>query len=309
VARTEDVHKSIWSKPDFRRLSPDAKCLYFWTFTCQECNTAGLFEVDLGVIQFATGLSPRRCDAALVELAAGGFAHYEDDVMFVRSRWRHYRTKSPNTIKAVVADLALVKDTHPLKAAFASEYGDDPHLKGPLSELLIPKPFPEGPSKPLQEPSQGLLGKGKGKGITTTTIEDNLFQYWQERCGHPSAKFGTDRRSKVRARLNEGFTEADIRQAIAGAARQPFKKDGKTYDDLELICRSSSKLEDFMARATVRPASGGSQGDRHGKVVQVGGTHGCRRCPKRITNLQANNQSGLCDQCYEAHMARLGGSA
>jgi hypothetical protein len=305
VARTEDVHKSIWSKPDFRRLSPDAKCLYFWTFTCQECNTAGLYEVDLAVIQFATGLPARRCDAALVELAAGGFAHYEDDVMFVRSRWRHYRTKSPNTIKAVLGDLRLLRDDHPMKALFASEYGDDPYLSGPLSGLPIPKPNPEGPTKPPTEPLEGLLGKGKGKGIPTTT-EDNLFRYWQERCNHPAAKFGSDRRTKVRARLAEGFTEADIRKGIDGAARNPFVKDGKTFDDLELICRSSSKLEDFIGRATVRPASGGRNGDRHGKVVALGSKQHCRKCSDEITNLQANNQSGLCDPCYEAHMERMG---
>jgi hypothetical protein len=47
------------------------------------------------------------------------------------------------------------------------------------------------------------------------------------------------------------------------------------------------------------------------KATKVGGgvlstRTTCKPCGKTITNLQANNQSGLCDPCYEAHMERMG---
>jgi hypothetical protein len=80
-----------------------------------------------------------------------------------------------------------------------------------------------------------------------------LFAYWQRQCGHPNAKPTRDRLAKVRARLSEGYTAEQVRQAIDGAARAAFVNDaGKRFDDLELICRNGSKLEDFMSRSTAR---------------------------------------------------------
>lgn len=81
-------------------------------------------------------------------------------------------------------------------------------------------------------------------------IENELFSHWVGTCGHPHAKFTRDRRQKVRARLREGYTPEQIRHAIDGAARNAFVNDaGKRFDDLELICRNGSKLEDFIGRA------------------------------------------------------------
>jgi hypothetical protein len=80
-------------------------------------------------------------------------------------------------------------------------------------------------------------------------IVKGLFDLWRERCGHDRARLTRDRAAKVKARLREGYTPEEIGQAIDGAAARPFVKEGHRYDDLELICRNGSKLEDFMARA------------------------------------------------------------
>jgi hypothetical protein len=89
-----------------------------------------------------------------------------------------------------------------------------------------------------------------------------IFEYWQTTCGHPDAKLLNDRRRKVQARLKEGYTEQQIRSAIDGAAAGAYvNDDGKRFDDLELICRSSAKLEDFIGRSpgnnTPNAAAGG----------------------------------------------------
>lgn len=99
-------------------------------------------------------------------------------------------------------------------------------------------------------------GSGTGKEETSTAgeapamVARRLFTYWQETCKHPTAKFTTDRRRRVEARLREGYTEDEIRKGIAGAGARPFVNDsGKAFDDLELICRSGSKLESFIERS------------------------------------------------------------
>lgn len=89
------------------------------------------------------------------------------------------------------------------------------------------------------------------------------FAYWQEKCNHQTAKPSKDRLSKIEARLRDGYTVADIRQAIDGAARGAFVNDkGKRFDDIELICRAGSKLEDFMGRMNVTPLRNGDLGGR-----------------------------------------------
>jgi hypothetical protein len=92
----------------------------------------------------------------------------------------------------------------------------------------------------------------------------DVFTYWQNQCGHGQAQFTADRQGKITARLRErarlhgGMRQAvaDIHLGIDGAARSPFvDESGKRHDDIELICRKGSKLEDFMARASL-PAAG-----------------------------------------------------
>lgn len=106
------------------------------------------------------------------------------------------------------------------------------------------------------QPHSGTARAEKGHKPTRPTRDERplvarqLFEYWQEKCRYPRAKFGPERRAKVLARLREGYTPEQIRQAIDGAARAAFVNDqGKRFDDLELICRNGSKLEDFMDRA------------------------------------------------------------
>lgn len=75
-----------------------------------------------------------------------------------------------------------------------------------------------------------------------------LFRYWQVECDHQTAKPTPERITKVLARLREGYTAAEVRKAIDGAKHDAYEDGGKRYDDLELICRNGTKLEDFITR-------------------------------------------------------------
>jgi len=77
-----------------------------------------------------------------------------------------------------------------------------------------------------------------------------LFEYWAKRMQKPgSARLTAGRRAKVEARLREGYSVEDIKAAIDGCARSKFhmgeNDGGRVHNDLELICRSGSKLEGF----------------------------------------------------------------
>lgn len=137
-----------------------------------------------------------------------------------------------------------------------------------------PIPTPGDPQK--ADPHQGPGTRGKtatdmypespgGASVTphpaTTSGADQareVFDYWRSRMAKgPNTKFTRDRRQKVETRLREGYTIADLKQAVDGCAASAFHQgendEGKTYNDLELICRKGSKVEQFMERAGQGP--------------------------------------------------------
>jgi len=73
------------------------------------------------------------------------------------------------------------------------------------------------------------------------------------------AKFTPERKTKVRCRMQDGYTFENIIQAICGCSvsrHHMGENDRDTkYDDLTLICRNGSKLEWFMEMTTAEAAN------------------------------------------------------
>lgn len=103
-----------------------------------------------------------------------------------------------------------------------------------------------------------MRGSWQWTGAQVTNTRDNtadetreVFDYWRARLGHKTAKLTNDRKSKVSARFREGYSVEDIKAAIDGCAGSAWhtgdNPQAKRYDDLTLICRNGSKLEDFRA--------------------------------------------------------------
>jgi hypothetical protein len=130
----------------------------------------------------------------------------------------------------------------------------EPSLEPSLEEVSIETSSSEAhaePSRPTSQPPGGngnqMVPPGKNTLIDRAA---SVFAYWKVECGHPKALLTSDRMRKVAARLREGYSEADICRAIDGAAKHAYVNDeGIRFDDLELICRSGSKLEGFIQRA------------------------------------------------------------
>lgn len=116
--------------------------------------------------------------------------------------------------------------------------------------------------------AEGKQRAGKGQHRNNVNNENNgnkeimspraddaqsVFDYWCHRMSKGvQTKFSPKRRKAVQARIKEGRTVDELKQAIDGCASSPFhmgqgpKSDGTVYDDLELICRNNEKLESFM---------------------------------------------------------------
>ena len=159
MARNEDVSTTFWEDEDVDHLSDDAAFIYLWSFTNERCNMAGIYQVKSRSI-IEGRMTPARRSAALEELAEQRFLYYVDGWLWVRSRVKRLRTRGTNMGLAVVKMLRKVPEDHPLRAAFLTEYLKNSWVSKALCEAKF-----EDPSEPLANPSQGLQGLGKGKGL------------------------------------------------------------------------------------------------------------------------------------------------
>ena len=166
MSRREDIDNGIWSDPDFEALTANAKLVYIWSFTNPRCGMAGVYKLPPRAAAIETNLTPDEFMAALAELAESRFVLYEDEVIWVRTRVRHIRTRSPQIAKSIRSDLDKLTPDHPLKAKFLKEYGAFAWLTEAIGSLTDPHPVSY-PKAKIGEPHGGsptLLGNGKGKG-------------------------------------------------------------------------------------------------------------------------------------------------
>jgi len=108
----------------------------------------------------------------------------------------------------------------------------------------IPEPQPD--EKPARAPAIGGA-------LDREPAVKAVFEYWRARTGHADAKLTREREMKIRGRLAEGYTVEQLKAAVEGCRGSPFHQGdnerGHRYDDITLICRSGSKVEQFIEMA------------------------------------------------------------
>ena len=78
-----------------------------------------------------------------------------------------------------------------------------------------------------------------------------VFETWKAEMSHPQARLTAKRERLIRARLREGYPVEAILEAVKGCKASAFHQGqndrGQVFDDIELICRSGEKVEQFQA--------------------------------------------------------------
>ncbi len=162
MSRREDIHNSIWSDPDFEPLSLEAGMLYLWSWTNQHCGMAGLYKATRRAMG-ESKVPDDRIDATFQELAAARFCFQESGVIFVRTRARHLRQKTPQIAKSIQTDVAKIAPDHPLRVMFLDEYRDAPWLRAFLSDAdlaTVTGGSAEGQENPLSKGKSVTLKRG-----------------------------------------------------------------------------------------------------------------------------------------------------
>jgi DNA-binding transcriptional ArsR family regulator len=126
-----------------------------------------------------------------------------------------------------------------------------PLLKTQLTEGVVEKESSFFPLEPSSSPNAE-----SDLGLNPARI---VFDHWREVMQSPRSKFTGDKKTKIQARLSEGFTVDDLKRAIDGCAASDFHMGrdpqndighgGRLHNGLGLICRNGEKVEEFMALA------------------------------------------------------------
>ena len=92
------------------------------------------------------------------------------------------------------------------------------------------------------------LKKGRKKEDKDMCVE--IFSFWKKELNHPKALLTKDRQTKISARLKEGYTLEQAKDAIKGCKLSSYHMGdnprGRVYDSIELIFRNGDKIEQFI---------------------------------------------------------------
>jgi hypothetical protein len=247
--------------------------------------TGRIDDVDDPVADVAllTGLPPDIVREGLTRLfASGTFVHtgraleapnYIDGQTASRSdsaRCRQYRArlkakrdaarKSPSTdTKRVAADTKRVAtDTsRPTTTEFPATQPNPTQFINTISS--------DSPSA-TTDASAALADSEAAESPATdaTQAVKDVFDCWQAELCKGRSKLDAKRASRIKARLREGFTVEQLKQAIRGAKKDSFlmgkhPKAGRAFDGIETILRDASQVERLIAleNGTAPTANGG----------------------------------------------------
>lgn len=151
----------------------------------------------------------------------------------------------------------------------------------------ITKPALKGGSTTLEPPNEGWLNQTRTlqssssssssdikeekkdmSNLRSTAVRSpvsEVFEHWKTVLNHPRAILDSKRQRLIRSRLDEGFSVDDLKAAINGCKASPWHQGlndrGQTYDDLALICRDASKVEQFIGYVNGHGRAGNGRAD------------------------------------------------
>lgn len=123
----------------------------------------------------------------------------------------------------------------------------------------------KGVEAPFKGPGKERKGKERRGEEGGGKAEREIFDHWRSAMGkRDTARLTSDRRSKISARLGEGYGVDDLKRAIDGCRRSSWHMGDndrhQPFNDLVTILKSGKSVEEHMARVD------GNGVSRHGRA-------------------------------------------
>ena len=120
-----DFNTCIWKDPWFRKLSTKAKNLFIFLWTNDHKNLTCMYEMDMGMMSFYTGLSSKDIRDTLSILYPKVKYDSEKEIIwvinFVRHQFMRTQNVSPKIIKGIENNLVQMNG-HFFVGEFLKEY-------------------------------------------------------------------------------------------------------------------------------------------------------------------------------------------
>ncbi|HEJ0080868.1 YdaU family protein [Acinetobacter baumannii] len=178
--------------------------------------------------------------------------HIEEELC----RYREYCAKQSENGKKGGRPKKAPKSDESGKNGFKNESQDNPNEselnpEKPKETQIKPKPSNHLTNEPSNQennicpPNGEPMSAEKPKENFKNEIQE-VFEFWKVTFNkNDRTVLSNDRKNKIKARLKEGYTSQDLKQAVIGCSKSSFHIE-KNFTDIELICRSAKHVDQFL---------------------------------------------------------------
>lgn len=236
-------------------------CVYFWQLCCVSKRYEFTGEVPHAhaapayIASKLPGIGTDTMDAGRQQVIAAGFVADDGDTLTILNwlKWQSMTDAERKRRSRSVTASPENTDKGGQGRTDADKSGQCPSVSD--------KTETETQTDINTEPPNGGMSSKPDRSGEISEIHD----HWKEVMGVPLGRLTADKRTKIGARLREGFTVDQCKQAIDGCRSNPRNMGendtGKLYNSVDLIFRSGGKLEQFIGYLRKPKLEDGIQAD------------------------------------------------
>ena len=264
------VHVSFWTSDTTRGLSEDGRIMALYLLTSPHTTLAGVFRLPDGYVCEDLNWPLERVKQTLLELLNKGFANRCETTkwIWIKGFLKWNPPENPNQKKSATKIFDSVPENCVWKNDYFLTYGKlvgFSYLPKNIdnSSETVEQPFRNQEQEQEQEQEQDKKHMSDSHESDEPVSEKSkvdqkrklqlaqakeVFEYWKQKFNKTDqTKYTDERKNKILARLNDGYTVEQIKQAVDGCASSEYHTNSG-HTDIELICRTGSKLESFIGK-------------------------------------------------------------
>jgi len=236
MSKLRSVSTAFWSDPFIEDLTPSEKLLFLYLITNDKTNMLGIYEVSIKKISFDTGLNKDIIEKALKEFERLSKVKYIKNHVVLVNFMKHQNYNTNMKKSAIDIYNSLPKD---LKDNSLDISKDNP-LKG-FESLLNHYGMVSKYEVEVEVEEETELEEETKEPINWQSLLDFLNGALNKKY----KVFPETVKKSYRTRLKEGFTKANIMNAITNASKDQFHIDNKyKHLTIEFFSRAD-KLDKF----------------------------------------------------------------
>jgi hypothetical protein len=256
--------KPEWLEDDkLLQCSDSARLLTVALITVADDSGRGRVGLSTAVRIWPT--EPDKLDRFIAELDGWFVQVYavRDQRYFQIKNWsKHQRINRPTESKIPGPDVPINGNSVKVHRKIKSRSSQPQESSDPkLADSVRERNGREGKGRDrIKERDHGRGVRGEPGNLETCDPVQVVFAEWRKLHGSSKSHFNRKRQSRIKARLDEGYSPDQLCSAIRGTLRDPWlmgrdpKTNGRSWRGLDTILRDGEQVERLIALDAVRPS-------------------------------------------------------